>query len=43
MVQVTVQLANQCLKIDVILDARRAAAIPPPKGLGDRITWVNLL
>jgi len=25
------------MKIDIILDARRAAAIPPPKGLGDRI------
>jgi len=25
------------MKIDVILDARRAAAIPPPKGLGERI------
>jgi THO complex subunit 4 len=25
-------------KIDVILDARRAAALPPPKGLSDRIT-----
>jgi len=25
------------MKIDVILDARRAAAIPPPKGLSERI------
>lgn len=25
------------MKIDVILDAQRAAAIPPPKGLSERI------
>jgi THO complex subunit 4 len=25
-------------KIDVVLDAKRAAALPPPKGLGERIT-----
>jgi len=25
------------MKIDVILDAKRAAAIPPPKGLSERI------
>jgi len=30
-------LANQ-LQIDVLVDARRAAALPQPKGLGDRIS-----
>ena len=30
------QVVNM-LQIDVILDARRAAAIPPPKGLSERI------
>ncbi|CAG8949615.1 hypothetical protein HYFRA_00007848 [Hymenoscyphus fraxineus] len=29
---------GRSMKIDIILDARRAAAIPPPKGLGERIT-----
>jgi len=28
---------NKPMKIDVLLDARRAAAIPPPKGLSERI------
>ncbi|CAG8970664.1 hypothetical protein HYALB_00003419 [Hymenoscyphus albidus] len=29
---------GRSMKIDIILDARRAAAIPPTKGLGERIT-----
>ncbi|EHK97645.1 putative mRNA export protein mlo3 [Glarea lozoyensis 74030] len=33
-----VMVDNRSMKIDVILDARRAAALPPPKGLSDRIT-----
>jgi THO complex subunit 4 len=33
-----IQIDGKPIKVEVILDAARAAAIPPPKGLSERVT-----